>query len=455
MMEAKMELKQMIEKLNHHQTTSVELVKEAIQLHDQFRDKNAIGSVNPKALQMAEMLDLERQNGQLRSPLHGIPIAIKDNILYNDGTPTTCNSYAFKDFYAPFNATVVESIIQAGMIPLFKANLSEFAYFMSEHAPSGYGSMYGQVKHPFDESIDPLGSSTGSAVAVKLGIVPIAIGSETNGSLMAPAYQCQIVSFKPTFGLVSKYGIIPISHTQDTAGPMGNHVLDCALLFDQMMTQDSNDSDTLQHPIKPVSEHIESPLEASKIGLLYFSNYEYDEINSHIMTEAAIRLEAMGHTVVKITIEHPKMDNEKTLLVEFKAGMNNFLSSVQPHIHLKTLSELIAFHEANAERCLKYGQTILVDSDQTSGYLLDEAYLSERQALLSNARMLEDILYKEDLVAVASPLWLSFAPIFGNPSVCIPAGIYDHKPKAMVFVGKRYDDENVLRLTHQYETYQK
>lgn len=450
-----MTLKTMIQQLENHQTTSVDLVKRAIQLHEQYLEKNAIGSVNPHALEMAEKLDLERKIGQVRSSLHGIPIAIKDNILYNDGTPTTCNAYAFKDFYAPFNATIVESIIQAGMIPLFKANLSEFAYFMSEHAPSGYGSMYGQVKHPFDESIDPLGSSTGSAVAVKLGIVPLAIGSETNGSLMAPAYQCQIVSFKPTFGLVSKYGIIPISHTQDTAGPMGNHVLDCALLFDQMMTQDSNDADTLHHPIKSVSTHIERPLDASRIGLLYFSNYEYDEMNSNIMTEAANRLEAMGHTVVKITIEHPKMDNEKTLLVEFKAGMNKFLSSVQPHMHLQSLSELIAYHEANAERCLKYGQTILIDSDQTSSDLLDDSYIKERQALLSNARMMEDILYKDDLVAVASPLWLSFAPIYGNPSVCIPAGIHDQKPKAMVFVGKRYDDEKLLRLAHQYETYQK
>lgn len=450
-----MELKTMIEKLNACETTSVELVKEAFRVHEKYIDKNAIASVNPMALELAEKLDLERKDGHLRGPLHGIPIAIKDNILYNDGTPTTCNSYAFHDFYSPFNATVIDTILKAGLIPVFKANLSEFAYFMSKDAPSGYGSMHGQVKHPFDESIDPLGSSTGSAVAVKLDIVPISIGSETNGSLMAPAYMCQIVSFKPTFGLVSKHGIIPISHTQDTAGPMGNHVYDCALLFDQMMSIDSNDLDTLKQSIEPVTKQINEPIKPSRVGLLYFSNYTYDETNTKILEEAALKLEAMGHTVVKVTIEHPKLDNQKTMLVEFKAGMNRFLLSVASSTPHKTLSDIISYNELNKERCLKYGQTILIDANRTNGDLNDETYLANRKELLTNARMIDDILHKENLVAIASTLWLSFAPIYGNPSLCIPIGSYNKKPKSLVFVGKKYDDGTLLQFGHQFETFKK
>ena len=265
-----MSIREIKKRLESKEVTSVELVKEALKMHEKWIDKNAIAQISPFAMYQAILRDQERNEGRIRGPLHGIPLVIKDNILYHDGTPTTANAFSLHDLIPPFNANLVDKLIEAGAIIFGKGNLSEFAYFMSyDDMPSGFGSMYGQVKHPFDEKIDPYGSSTGSAVAVKLGIVDLAIGSETNGSLMAPAYQCQIVSFKPTFGYVSKHGIIPISPTQDTAGPMANTVEDCALLMDVLAFEDPSDPTTLnlKRP-QSFSKNINKPLKKSKIGLL-------------------------------------------------------------------------------------------------------------------------------------------------------------------------------------------
>ncbi len=183
-----MNIQELSAALAARKTTSVDLVKAAFKRIDETKEFNAIGVTSPKALELAKQLDEERSIGRLRGPLHGIPVVIKDNILYQDGTPTTANSYALRDLMPPYNALIVERMIAAGAIIVAKANLSELANFLTtEGMPNGYGSMYGQVKHPYDESVDPLGSSTGSAVAVALDIVPVSIGSETNGSLMAPA----------------------------------------------------------------------------------------------------------------------------------------------------------------------------------------------------------------------------------------------------------------------------
>lgn len=451
-----MNLKTCLERLNNHEITSVELVKEALVESEKWAAKNAIGSVNPHAFKMAEKLDEERKNGHLRSHLHGIPIAIKDNMLFNDGTPTTCNSYAFHDFIPPFNSSIVDKLIEAGLIPLFKANLSEFAYFMSdENMPSGYGSMHGQVKHPFDESIDPYGSSTGSAVAVKLGIIPLSIGSETNGSLMAPAYQCQIVSYKPTFGLVSKYGIIPISHTQDTAGPMGNTVEDCAQLMDIISFKDEKDTDTLKYDRWVLSSRLNVSLEPSRVGLLSLTNYAYDEDTKMVYEKTKAALTSMGHEVVDLVMEYPEMDNNPTLKIEFKAGMNRFLKEVSGYTPHQSLGDIIEFNLKNEDRCLKYGQSLLIKSNETDGDLNSTFYLNTRAELISKSNYLEKTMIRENLIAIAAPVWLSFAPIYGNPSICIPEGMYSGKPKAMVFVGKVNDDETVLRLTHQYEQIKK
>ena len=442
-------------KLESGKTTSEQLVNEVIEMHNKWLDKNAVASINPKALDIAKICDKERKKGQIRGPLHGIPILIKDNILYQDGTITSCNSYAFHDFYPPFSASITKMLEDAGAIIVGKANLSEFAYFMSDdHMPSGYGSMHGQVKHPFDEKIDPYGSSTGSAVAVKLGIVPGAIGTETNGSLMAPAYQTQIVSYKPTFGYISKHGIIPISPTQDTAGPMAQTVYDCAIMMDTIFKEDSKDIDTLgiDRSISFVN-YLHKENHKGNVGLLKLSNHTYDEDSEIVYQKSKIRLENLGYKVKELVIEHPKLDNQTTLLIEFKHAINQFLLEVKGTTPHQNLSDIISFNKAHQERCLKYGQTILEGSNETDGDLHSQNYLNLRKNLLQEASVLENLLIEHDLIAIAAPIWMGFAPIYGNPSVCIPEGVFNGIPKSMVFVGKKYDDHRLLQLTHIYQSH--
>lgn len=435
--------------LEHHQTTSLRLVEEAILDHERWIDKNAVAMISPRAKAMAMILDEERKNGKLRGPLHGIPILIKDNIFYQDGTPTTANAFSLQDFYPPYNAIIVDQLIHQGAIILGKANLSEFAYFMSyDDMPSGYGSMYGQVKHPFDESIDPLGSSTGSAVAVKLDIVPAAIGTETNGSLMAPAYQCQIVSMKPTFGLVAQQGIIPISPTQDTAGPMAHTVEDCALLMDAIVDPKKKKELKIHGSFL---DEINEP-KTYRVGVVYPTNHTYSDTEKFLLERAWNRFKKDGIDVKRIDLDIPHLENDSTLLVEFKYAMNTFLTDVKRYTHMTSLSDIIAFNETHKDRCLRYGQSILVASEKTSGDLHDPIYVKARHDLLEKASLFETLMQEQNLTALVLPFWLGFAPIYGNPSICIPEGIYDKQPKALVFVGKIGTDVSLIGLTHHYMT---
>lgn len=448
-----MTIENMLNMLENHMITSVELVETSLSLHEKYIDKNAIAVISPLALYEAKLCDEDRRKGILRGKLHGIPIVIKDNIFYRDGTPTTCNSYAFHDLIPPYDATLVKALKKEGAIILGKANLSEFAYFMSnDHMPSGYGSMYGQVKHPFDETIDPYGSSTGSAVAVKLGIVAASVGTETNGSLMAPAYQCQIVSMKPTIGMISRHGIIPISPVQDTAGPMAQTVKDCALLLDVLAEADSNDDMTINIP-RPssFSKDIDQKLASSIIGVLSIKSYPYNEVEMNMIKKTKERLASLGHKTIDLEVESMKLNNEETLLYEFKSAMNSFLSSISKSTSMKSLEDIIAFNKLHERRCLRYGQTILEASQQTSGQLNDLDYIDKRAKLLEEASIVDTLIQKHHLIAIVSPWWLGYAPIYGNPSICIPEGIFDGTPKAMVFIGKRYDDHTLLKLTHQYQ----
>lgn len=443
----------MIHLLETGQTNSVELVKKSISIHEKWIHKNALANISPQALYLAAQRDEERKNKMIRGPLHGIPLVIKDNILYRDGTPTTASAYSLHDLIPPFDATIITKLIDAGAIILGKANLSEFAYFMSyDNMPSGYGSMHGQVKHPFDESVDPFGSSTGSAVAVKLGITNVAIGTETNGSLMAPAYQCQIVSFKPTFGYVSKKGIIPISPTQDTAGPMALTVEDCALLMDVMATPDSLDPSTL-HLKRPqsYSKRLDEPLEHQTIGLIYVKDHPYQASELEVITNIKKRLNKLGHQTKDLLIEKGHLNNDPTLLIEFKYAMNTFLNEVHGSTKMSSLKDIITFNQQHEKRCLVYGQSILIKSEETHGDVKQSDYLHMREELLEQAKLFEDLMIKHQLIALVAPIWMGFAPIYGNPSLCIPEGVYNKEPKASVFVGKEYDDETLLRLGHQYQ----
>jgi Asp-tRNAAsn/Glu-tRNAGln amidotransferase A subunit and related amidases len=329
-----MNIQELSAALAARKTTSVDLVKAAFKRIEETKPFNAIGVTSPKALEFAKQLDEERSIGRLRGPLHGIPVVIKDNILYQDGTPTTANSYALRDLIPPYDALIVERMIAAGAIIVAKANLSELANFLTtEGMPNGYGSMYGQVKHPYDESVDPLGSSTGSAVAVALDIVPVSIGSETNGSLMAPALYNQVVTLKPTQGVVPQHGIIPISPSQDTAGPMAKTVKDVALMMDVISGKPGGFTTRLSQPPKG------KVLWLTMTGLLgdYLPSAWVDTMKAL----AIPRLKAIGLEVEERTITPVDIPNEQVLLAEFAPAMTAFFQTLGPDFPLQSMEDLI------------------------------------------------------------------------------------------------------------------
>lgn len=446
-----MKLKQLQQALYLGKTSSLDLYHQSVRLHQQHQDKNAIGAISPLAKNQAEQADLERKKGKSKGLLHGIPILIKDNIMYADGTPTTANSYALKDFIPKINAPFVEALLKAGVVLLGKANLSEFAYFMGdEKMPSGYGSMYGQVKHPTDETIDPYGSSTGSAVAVALGIVPIAIGTETNGSLMAPAFQTQIVAFKPSLGMVPQTGIIPIAPSQDVAGPMATSVYDCAVVMDVIAIEDPLDrkTKTFSRPFEFV-ETLSQPLSKKRIGYVYFSNQPYDREDIEVLDRSKKKWIAMGHEIVEIKMELPPLDNYPTLMREFKVSLNQFLRTYHQPNMPKTLQEIIQFNLENADRCLRYGQATLIASEKMPNKL-DATYHTLIKTLKNEAGQFQNMLVQKQMDVIVTPTWLGFAPIYGNPSLCLPMGYINGKPKGLVLVAQIGHDQELLHIGHQF-----
>jgi len=432
-------------------TNSISALNQAIQRYQSTKEKNAVAVISPLAKKLAKQADSERIKGKSKGLLHGVPILIKDNIMYADGTPTTANSYALKDFIPKRNAPIVDALLSSGAVILGKANLSEFAYFMGdEKMPSGYGSMYGQVKHPTDESIDPYGSSTGSAVAVALGIVPVAIGTETNGSLMAPAFQTQIVSFKPSLGMVSQTGIIPIAPTQDVAGPMATSVYDCAAVMDVIAFVDPHNPKT-QSMVRPDSfvEGLSQPLGKKRIGYVHFSNQPYDANDLEIINRTKKKWLSLGHEVIDITTILPPLDNYPTLMREFKVSLNQFLKEhQQPHLP-KTLKDIIEFNLQYSDRCLRYGQATLLASEQMPDSL-DATYQDLLRSLRQEAKQFEEILIQKQLDVLITPTWLGFAPIYGNPSLCLPMGYLKGKPKGLILVSKLGHDQELLQIGHQF-----
>jgi amidase len=448
-------LLELIDLLNQKVFTSCDLVNmyiKQIQTYDSYL--NAIAEINPDALAIASKRDEERNNGIIRSPLHGIPILIKDNINTNDLMHTTASSLALSDLHANYDATIVERLIESGAVILGKANLSEFAYFMStEKMPSGYGSRHGQVKSPYHEKIDPLGSSTGSAVSVAANMIPISIGTETNGSLMAPAYQNSIVSIKPTLGMVSRYGIIPISSQQDTAGPMAKTVADCAILLEAIAGYDPHDEITKDALIykEGLGKSYLLPVIDKKVGIISFSNYPYKDEDTAILLEAKEKLTQAGLRVIDIEIELEDLKNFDTLIYEFKHDINHYLQSVSGQTRMKSLEDIINFNFEDPERRLKYGQNILIDANQTEG-LEDPKYLQMKKDKITKASLFEKLLRKHQCDALISTYWLSYAPMFGNPSICVPAkALVDQSPKSIVFVGKKWDDASLISIAHTYE----
>ncbi|QLY39931.1 amidase [Hujiaoplasma nucleasis] len=445
--------------LNKGEMTSLDLVEmylDRINQYDQSGPKiNAVGEINPDLYDLARNLDLERKMKGPRSKLHGIPLLIKDNILTKDKMHTRAGSIVLEDYYGSEDAFIVKKLRQAGAIILGKANLSEFAYFMSfDDMPSGYGGYSGQVKNPYSKNIDPLGSSTGSAVSVACNFVPFSIGTETNGSLTAPALMNSIQTIKPSMGLVSRSGIIPISHHQDIAGPMARTVEDLAEVMNVIVDYDQEDLAT--HQVKDhvfeFTKNLKAPIDDKKIGFIKFTNISYSEEEIEIENHAKQIFRILGADVLELEVEAQSIANFDTLIYDFKVDLNHFLNLYMKDYKVHSLKDIIEFNRKDPEKRMKYGQSIFEAAQATSGTLKEKEYHEKYQENLEKASLLCKLMNDYDLDCITSVKRTSYAPIAGHPVVAVVAkALKDDNPKSLFFNGRTFKDDVLLNIAYHYE----
>jgi len=464
---------------------------------------DAVRELNPDALAIAAALDAKKRAEQ--GPLEGIPILVKDNIATADAQHTTAGSMALDGAQAKDDATVVKLLRQAGAVILGKANLTEFANILAIDMPAGYSSLGGQVKNPYAPELDdkgvpiviPGGSSSGSAVAVAAGLVAAAIGTETSGSLLSPASQNGVVTVKPTVGLISRAGIVPIAHSQDTAGPLTRTVHDVAILLNVLAAADPLDSETeeLQRSPDYTSFLDRDGLKGARIGVPSDPSDPANDVYygpllpraAAVMREAIAVLEAQGATVVRANIptegwiggpgtdmailnRNPESPTRNqlarrpiVLVYELKHDLNLYLRDWATRTEMRSLADVVAFNAANAERTLRFGQDIFLAAEATRGDLSELEYLSARQMDLRASRSLGLDAYMDqhrlDAVLFPSNAGAAIAAKAGYPSVQVPAGFVagvkdkdtPDYPYGATFTGRAWSEPTLLRLAYAFE----
>ncbi len=440
---------------------------------------NAIIEINPQALEIADALDAERSAGRIRGPLHGIPIIIKDNIDTHDQMSTTAGSLALKGSIAEQDAFLVERLRANGALILAKANLSEWANFRSTHSTSGWSSRGGQTKNPYALDRNPCGSSSGSAVAVAADLCAAAIGTETDGSIVCPAQTNGIVGIKPTLGLISRAGVIPIAHSQDTAGPMARTVADAAILLGCLTGTDPRDpatADSDGHYYHDYTQFLDAEaLKDARIGVArnYFGA---DRRVDALIDDAIQRMRELGAEIVDpANIETAgKWDRTEieVLLFEFKADLNAYLSALPGSAPVHSLKEVIEFNESQRDRVMPFfGQERMLAA-QEKGPLTQKRYLNAlvRNHRLSRAEGIDAVLFKHNLDALVcptgSPAWLTdwingdhpsgpdtsaCAAVAGYPHITVPAGLVCGLPVGISFIGAAWQEPRLIRLAYSFE----
>ncbi len=419
--------------------------------------------INPDALAIAEKLDKERKKGKVRSALHGIPVLIKDNIDTRDKMFTTAGSLALIDAPTPKrDAFVVEKLRKAGAIILGKTNLSEWANFRSTKSISGWSGRGGQANNPYILDKNPCGSSAGSGVAISANLAAVAVGTETNGSIICPAVRNGVVGIKPTLGLISRSGIIPIAHTQDTAGPMARTVTDATILFDAMIGRDKRDIITTvadKFREKDYSAFLDADgLRGARIGVarqFIGTNETVKKVfESHVET-----LTESGATLIDITfpVDYSKLADDRLLVLEyeFKTDLNKYLAARGSKY--KTLADLIKFNEANKEKEMPlFGQEIF-EQTQAKGDLTDKGYVDALARIKRATREdgIDAVIAKDKLAAILAPTggatW-SIAAVAGYPYITVPSGFgADGLPVGVGFFGKAYSEASLIKLAYAFE----
>jgi amidase len=438
-------------------------------------DLRAIIEVNPDALRIAAQLDEERRRSGPRGPLHGIPIVLKANIDTGDGMATSAGSLALADHRASDDAFIVKRLREQGAVILAKANLSEWANFRSTHSSSGWSSVGGQAKNPYDPLRNPCGSSSGSATAVAANLTALAVGTETDGSIVCPASINGIVGIKPTVGLVSRDGIIPIAHSQDTAGPMGRTVRDAAVLLTALAAKDPSDPAAGNHPgtVRDYTEGLsEDALEGKRIGVLRtYSGAGRDARVDAILEESIALMAAKGAEIVDpVEIDTEGMGDAEyeVLLYEFKADLNSYLAS--SNATYKSLEEIIAFNTENASAVMPFFGQDIMELAQSKGPSTDPAYLGALERSRRIARDgIDNALKSHDLdVLIApsnGPAWMtdhvnsdhfsigssSLAAVSGYANVTVPAGFIFGLPIGLSFIGPAYSEMELIRIAYAFE----
>lgn len=437
--------------------------------------------LNPDALVDADRLDNERRAGRVRGPLHGIPVALKDNIATGDKMHTTAGSLALADTPAPRDAFLVQKLRDAGVVIIGKTNLSEWANFRSTHSSSGWSARGGQTRNPYALDRNPSGSSSGSGVAVAANLVTIAIGTETDGSIVSPANVNGIVGIKPTLGLVSRTGIVPIAHSQDTAGPMARTVRDAALLLSAIAAPDPADPPTSSKA--RVQTDYASALDANglrgaRIGVvrnrLFGSNPAADAL-----AEASIAvMKQQGAVIVdpaNISTLGRFDDTElEVLLYEFKSDIPRFFTWWGPNAPLRSLADLLTFNSSRASEELQYFGQELVSQANAKGALTDQAYTLAlaKNRRLAGAEGIDAVMNKNRLDALIAPTggpaWLTdlvngdsgtasapapstVAAVAGYPHITVPMGFDHGLPVGISFFGRAWSEATLIKLAYAYE----
>ena len=446
-------------------------------------DRNGPGlrsviEVNPDALTIADALDAERRAGGTRGPLHGIPVLIKDNIDTADRMLTTAGSLALTESRPSRDAFVVERLRAAGVVILGKTNLSEWANFRSTRSSSGWSARGGQTKNPYVLDRNPCGSSSGTGTAIAANLAAIGVGTETDGSIVCPSGANGLVGIKPTVGLISRAGIIPISRTQDTAGPMARTVADAALLLGAMAGADPRDAITRRAAARPHPEYTRSldagALKGARIGVARKQYFGYSPAADRVIEQAIADLRAQGAAIVD-PADIPtasKMDGceIEVLLYEFKADLNAYLAA-RPGNALNSLQDLIAFNEREQAREMPFfGQELFI-SAQKKGPLTSAAYRAARTRCRSLAREqgLDFVLRRHRLDAIVaptgSPAWTTDlvngdhflgasstpAAVAGYPNITVPAGQAHGLPVGISFIGGAWSEGKLIGLAYAYE----
>jgi len=433
---------------------------------------NAVIAVDPTALSQARALD---RNRRARGPLFGMPILIKDNIETLGPLPTTAGSLALEANVTNRDAPLVARLRAAGAVIVGKTNLSEWANIRSNNSISGWSAVGGQTRNPHALNRNPCGSSSGSGAAVAAGMVPAAIGTETDGSITCPSAINGIVGFKPTVGLVSRTHVVPISHSQDTPGPMTRTVRDAALVLNAIAGSDPADPATAEADSRRVDYTAAlrpDALRGVRIGVARFAS---GFGTNAALEEALAVLRAQGATLVDIA-EFPGREeigrNELTvLLAELKADMNAYLATTPDAVRTRTLADVIAFNRAHADEELAlFGQELFERAEATAG--LDEAYRTARATSLRLAgpEGIDRVLREHDLVALVGPTmppaWPidavngdqisgggagGLAAVAGYPHLTVPMGQVRGLPVGLSFIGAKWDDARILALGYAYE----